>query len=99
MSHDLGSARRHHLADILRAYETRHMTLADAVDAIELDVFGCEPPPEPPSQAAALVTTAVSVLLVGRNQRPPAEAVELGAALVFELAKRGFLPVIGGDHA
>lgn len=95
MSHDLGSARRHHLADILLAYSAEHLDLVSAVDAIELDVFGRQAPePEPPSPAAALVTTAVAVLLVSRDLRSPADAVELGANLSDELGKRGLLNLL-----
>ncbi len=95
MSTDLGSARRHHLADILRSYASEHLDLVAAVDAIELDVFGRQlPEPEPPSPAAALVTTAVAVLLVSRDLRSPADAVELGANLSDELGKRGLLNLL-----
>jgi hypothetical protein len=95
---DLGSARRRHIADILSAYRGEYLTTADAIDAIEIDVFGCEPQPPGPTPTEALVTTAVAVLLVGRDHRTPSDAVQLGSALADELGKRGVLAALGGAH-
>lgn len=95
MTPDLATQQRRHIADILRAHQSGHLDITAAVDAIELDVFGRQlPEPEPPSPTAALVTTAVAVLLVSRDLRSPADAVELGANLSEELRRRGLLNLL-----
>lgn len=96
MSPDLATQRRRHIADILRAYETRHLDLATAVDAIELDVFG-QPAeqPETPSPAAALVTIATALRLVESDVSVP-WAVGVGMALADELRHRGILAALEG---
>lgn len=95
MTPDLATQHRRHIADILRAHQSGHLDLVSAVDAIELDVFGRPgTEPEPPSPAVAIVTTAVAVLLVSRDLRTPADAVELGANLSDELRRRGVLSAL-----
>lgn len=98
MSHDFGSKRRNHIADILKALRAETLTLTDAIDAIELDVFE---QPEPAGQkvrgkTSALFASAVAILLVGLDKRGPADALDVGEALSDELESRGILAVLEG---